>query len=130
MTEKNYLQTKGLMHDDVLLISFTSTPRSIVVSARFFPHCQAGILFNSCPLGNICILNVRLGAETDQQNVIVHKAYCSLQRLLPRAHAQSFAFLVNARNVDGAHCSCYSLVLCDCDCDLQIILLFATDKSQ
>ena len=36
---------------------------------------HAGILFNSCPLGNICILNVRLGGETDQQNVIMHKAY-------------------------------------------------------
>ena len=28
---------------------------------------------------NIYILNVRLGGETDQQNVIMHKAYCSSQ---------------------------------------------------
>ena len=62
------------MHDDVLLISFTTTSRSHVVSARFSTF-YAGILFNSCPLGNICILNVRLGSETDQQYVIMHKAY-------------------------------------------------------
>ena len=29
------------------------------------------------PLGNICILNARLGGEIDQRNVIMHKAYYS-----------------------------------------------------
>ena len=51
------------MHDDMLLsISFTTTPHSYVVSAHFFTF-HAGILFNSCPLGNICILNARLRGE-------------------------------------------------------------------
>ena len=50
----------GLMHDDVLLINFTTTPHSHALFARFF-HLP-------------CLLNVRLGGEIDQQNVIMHKA--------------------------------------------------------
>ena len=40
------------MHDDVLLISFTTTPRSHVVFIRHvFSTFHADILFNSCSLG-------------------------------------------------------------------------------
>ena len=38
------------------------------------------LVFFSIPVlwENICILNVRLGGETDQQNVIMHKAHLRL----------------------------------------------------
>ena len=41
-----------------------------------FPHFM--LVFFSIPVlwEHICILNVRLGGETDQQNVIMHKSYC------------------------------------------------------
>ena len=51
-----------LMHDDVLLISFTTTPRSHVVSARFF-HTSCWYSFQFLSSGNICILNVKLGVN-------------------------------------------------------------------
>ena len=55
------------MHDDILL------PCSF---CTLFPHFM--LVFFSIPVlwEHICILNARLGGETDQQNVIMHKAYC------------------------------------------------------
>ena len=59
-----------------------------------FSTVHAGILFNSSPLGNICILNVRLGGETDQQNVIMHKAYCEMTN----ASSNSMAVVLTENN--------------------------------
>ena len=72
------------MRDDVLLINSISQPRLTPMHyfhASFTLH--AGSLFNFYPLGNICILKVRLDGEIDQQNVIMHKAYSSRGNFRP-----------------------------------------------
>ena len=54
----NWLGTMGVMHDNVLLISFTTTPRSHVVSARFF-HISCWYSFQFLSSGStftFCIL--------------------------------------------------------------------------
>ena len=82
---KRAVGTIGLMHDDVLLINFTSTPHSHALFARFF-HLPCMLVFFSISIlrEHICILNARLGGEIDQQNVIMHKAYCPLLKLTER----------------------------------------------
>ena len=65
------------MHDDVLLINFTTTPHSHALFARFFHlPCWYSFQFLSFKLEYICVLNAKLGGEIDQQNVIMHKANC------------------------------------------------------
>ena len=63
------------MHDDVLLIMFHHQASLPCSFCTLFPHFM--LVFFSIPVlwEHICILNVRLGGETDQQNVIMHKAY-------------------------------------------------------
>ena len=45
-----------------------------------FPQFMLVFFSNSCPLVTLCILNVRLGGKTDQQNVIMHKAHYSYKK--------------------------------------------------
>ena len=64
------------MHDDVLLIDFSTTPHSHALYSCFF-HLPCWYSFQFLSFGNtlFCILNARLGGGTDQQKVTMHKDY-------------------------------------------------------
>ena len=63
-----------LIHDDALLISFSTKPRTHVVSVCFF-HISCWCSFSSSPLGTLLHFECEALGSIDQQNVIMYKAY-------------------------------------------------------